>query len=158
MSRALLAAVLGLCACMLTPVQRREERLVREARMFNDDMRWNRWDAMAASLPRDEVPLFHGRVAAVGDNLVIADYEVTSITFASGSEAATVAARFDWYVKTDPTLRTTALEQRWELQGARWVMTKQRRLRGERLPLVTEPVPPPLPVPAPAAASPSPGK
>jgi hypothetical protein len=134
-----------LLACAVTPTQQREESLVREARSFNDDLRWQRYEQLHLSLPAGEAALLNARAAAVGDDLAMGDYEVSSIAFDRGSEAATVLVKFDWYSKRDPILRSSTLEQRWEIQGGRWVVTKQRRVRGDRFPLVTEPAPPPAP-------------
>jgi hypothetical protein len=136
---------LVLLACAVTPTQQREESLVREARSFNDDLRWQRYEQLHLSLPPGEAALINARAQAVGDDLAMGDYEVTSISFDKGSEAATVVVRFEWYSKRDPILRTSTLEQRWEFQGGRWIVTKQRRLRGDRFPLVTEPAPAPAP-------------
>jgi len=143
--RALLILAVALAGCMVTPVQRREDTLVREAREFNDDIRWGRYEQLHLSLPPDEAALIVSRAAALGDDLVVGDYEVTSIKFASGSEAATAMVKFDWYSKRDSILHSSVVEQRWEYLEGRWLMTKQRRLRGERFPLVPEPVPPPAP-------------
>jgi hypothetical protein len=140
-----LLLLLGLTGCLVTPVQRREDTLVREAREFNDDIRWGRYEQLHLSLPPEEAALMSSRAAALGDDLVVGDYEVTSIKFASGSEAATAMVKFDWYSKRDSILHSSTVEQRWEYQAGKWMMTKQRRLRGERFPLVPEPVPPPAP-------------
>jgi hypothetical protein len=137
-------------ACAVTATQRREETLVREARAFNDDLRWARYEQLGLSLPPDEAALVLTRAAALGDDLVIGDYEVTSINFAQGSEKATVTVKFDWYSKRETTLRSSTLQQQWEYQGGKWLVTKQRRVRGDRFPLVTEPVPAPAPA-SPAA-------
>jgi len=145
------AALLGL-ACMMTPNQQREDTLIREARAFNDDLRWARYDQLSASLPRDEAALFLARANAVGDDLVMADFEVTSINFGPHSDTATVGVSLQWYTRRASILHSTTLEQRWEMRAGRWLMTKQRRVRGDRFPLVLEPVPPPAaPVPPPAA-------
>jgi hypothetical protein len=145
--RAMLMAVCLASACAMTPAQRREETLMREARAFNDDVRWARYEQLHLSLPPEEAQLFSARAAALGDDLVVADYEVTAITFTPGSEAATVMVKFDWYSKRATSLHSSTLEQRWEYQAGRWLVTKQRRLRGERFPLVTEPVAAPTPAP-----------
>jgi hypothetical protein len=142
------APLLALClvaGCLVTPTQRREDTLVREAREFNDDIRWGRYEQLHLSLPPEEARLITSRAAALGDDLVVGDYEVTSINFASGSEAATALVKFDWYSKRDSILHSSVVEQRWELMSGKWLMTKQRRVRGDRFPLVTEPVPPPAP-------------
>jgi hypothetical protein len=74
------------------------------------------------------------------DELVLADFEVTSVTFAGGSDAATVVSKFEWYLKRDPRLRVTTVEQRWEHKDGDWRVVALRRTRGERFGLVTEPI------------------
>jgi hypothetical protein len=132
---ALFAGALG---CM-TPTQRREDDLVRDARTWNDDFRWARWDIVGQSIAPEENALFQERKNLVGTDLVIADYEVTSIRFLAGSQAATVEVSLEWYRKNDPTVRQATLQQRWERRAGRWLMVRQRRVRGDRFPLVPEP-------------------
>jgi hypothetical protein len=127
-------------ACLLSPVQQREETLVREARMFNDDLRWARYEELAKAMPPEEGPLFLGRVGAVGEDLALGDSDVVSITFGTPSETAVVVAKIEWYYKRDLVVKSTTLEQRWQLKSGRWSMVKQRRIRGDRFPLVTEPL------------------
>jgi len=134
-------------ACAMTPTQRREETLMREARSFNDDLRWGRYEQVNLSLPPDDAALLQSRATALGDDLTIGDYEVTSINFAKGSEAATVVVKFDWYSKRFNIVKNSTVEQRWEQREGRWLVVKQRRLRGERFPLIPEPLPPPPPAP-----------
>jgi hypothetical protein len=133
-----LLALLAALGCM-TPTQRREDDLVHDARMWNDDFRWARWDIVGQSLTPQENALFQERKNLVGKDLVIADYEVTSVQFIQGSRAATVEVTLEWYKKSDPTVRQATLKQRWEQQAGRWMMVKQRRVRGDRFPLVPEP-------------------
>lgn len=143
----------GLCAlrflgalCMLvssmpgclTSAQRREDDLIREARMFNDDFRWGRWEVLGQSMTPEENALFQARKNLVDADLVIVDYEVTSVRFLQNSEAATVDVHIEWYKKSDPSVRQVSLQQRWELRNAHWMMIKQRRVRGDRFPLVPE--------------------
>jgi hypothetical protein len=145
-SRAACALALGIAAlagCMGT-TQRREDTLVRQVRTFNDDFRWARWDAMTTVMPREDAEAFRRRVENIEDELVFADYEVTSVTFATGSETATVVAKFEWYYKGDPRVRATTMEQRWEHRDGDWRVVKLRRTRGERFGLVTEPISTPI--------------
>ena len=130
---------LALLGC-LSATQRREDDLIRDARMFNDDLRWARWDQMGATMPPDEKRFFLARVELVGTDLVMCDFEVKSVNFDTGSNAATVSAYVEWYMKTDPNVRHVTLEQRWESRNGRWLMVKQRRSHGDRFPLVTEPL------------------
>jgi hypothetical protein len=136
--------VAGVLGCM-TPTQRRQEDLIRDARMFNDDFRWGRWEVLGQSMTPEESALFQARKNLVDRELVIVDYEVLSVRFLQASQAATVDVRIQWYMKSNPTVRQASLEQRWELRDGRWMMIKQRRARGDRFPLVPEPVAPPAP-------------
>ena len=125
--------------CAVTTTQRREELLVQNARAFNDDWRWARWDAMAGVMPKQDGTAFLARVQSLESELVVADFEVTSINFLDESKAANVVARFEWYLKRDPRIRNTTIEQRWENDDGRWQVTKLRRTHGDRFGLVTEP-------------------
>jgi hypothetical protein len=134
-------ALLGLAlAGCLSASQRRQDDLMRDARMFNDDLRWARWDSMGSAMSVEDRQLLLERVDLVGSDLVMCDYEVKSVHFDPGSSGATVAVTIEWYSKTDPSLRNTTIEQRWESRDGRWMMIKQRRSHGARFPLVTEPV------------------
>jgi len=132
----LLAAITLGC---MTPGQRREDDVVRDARMFSDDFRWGRWDILGQSMTPEENALSQARKNLVDTDLAIVDYEVTAVKFMPGSEAATVDVKLEWYKKSDPTVRQATLQQRWELRNGRWMMIKQRRSRGDRFPLVPEP-------------------
>ncbi len=126
-------------AACLTPAQRREDELVTNARLWNDDFRWGRWAIVGQSMLAEENRLLQERCNLVDNDLVIADYEVTSVRFLEHSQAATVDVGIEWYRKNDPTVRHASLQQRWEQRGGRWLMIKQRRVRGDRFPLVPEP-------------------
>jgi hypothetical protein len=133
-------ALLGLAlAGCLSASQRRQDDLMRDARMFNDDLRWARWDQMGSAMQAEDRRLLLERVDLVGSDLVICDYEVKNVHFDAGSSAATVTVFVEWYSKADPSVRNTTIEQRWESRDGRWLMIKQRRSHGARFPLVTEP-------------------
>ena len=153
---ALLAATALGC---MTPGQRREDDLIRDARMFNDDFRWGRWEVLGQSMTPEENTLFQARKNLVDTDLVIVDYEVVGVRFMNKSEAATVDVKLEWYKKSNPSVHQATLEQRWERRGGRWLMIKQRRARGDRFPLVPEPVTekPASDKVAPTGAQPTPG-
>jgi hypothetical protein len=132
----LLASAIG----CLTAAQRREEDLIRETRIFNDDFRWGRWEMLGQSMTPEENALFQARKNLVDTDLVIVDYEITSVRFLQNSEAAVVDVHIEWYKKSDPSVRLVTLQQRWELRNGHWMMMKQRRVRGDRFPLVPEQV------------------
>ena len=136
---AALALASALLASCLGTTQRREANLVRIARTFNDDWRWARWEAMTTVMPKMDAAAFRGRVSTLESELQLADFEVTSVTFAPDAKSATVVARFEWYMKRDQRLRNTTVEERWEWRDEAWQMVKLRRVRGDRFGLVTEP-------------------
>jgi hypothetical protein len=140
---ALVVASLSL-ACF-TSAQRKEDVLIKNARTFNDDLRWARWEAMTTVMPEGDALDFRNRVALLEEELEMADYEVHAITFAPDGTSAKVGARFQWYTKHDPVVRDTTLEQRWEYRAGTWQMTGMRRVKGDRFGLVPEPVTPPSP-------------
>jgi len=86
---------------MLLATQRREDDLMRDARMFNDDLRWARWDSMGASMPAEDKRLFLERVESGGNDLVMCDYEVKSVHFDTGSSGDRDVT-IEWYAKNDP--------------------------------------------------------
>jgi hypothetical protein len=131
-------AIHTLTSGCLSSSQRRQEDLIRDARMFNDDFRWGRWEFLGQAMPPEENELFQARKNLVGDELVIADYEVTSVRFLESSQGATVEVSLQWYKKSEPSLRQATLQQRWEYRTGRWLMIRQRRIRGDRFPLVPE--------------------
>lgn len=126
-------------ACLM-PAQRREDTLQREVRLWNDDQRWSRWDAVVAAMPEADGRALMQRVELVEKELVLGDFELTGIRVGDNAESANVTVKLDWYWKRDMLVHTTHLEQRWEFQQGRWMMVAQRRSRGERLPLVPEPI------------------
>ncbi len=134
-------------ACMGT-TQRREDDLKRHALTFNDDWRWARWDSMAGSMSAEEATGFLSRAQTLEPELVVADFEVTSINFLEQSKRANVVAKFEWYMKRDARIKRTTVEQLWENREGRWLVIKIRRTRGDRFGLVIEPEPTPAP-PAP---------
>jgi hypothetical protein len=95
---------------------------------------------MAGVMPREDGTAFLARAQSLEGELVVADFEVTSINFIEESKAAMVVAKFEWYLKRDPRIRKTTVEQRWENRDGRWQVMKLRRTRGDRFGLVTEPL------------------
>ncbi|MGD0836573.1 MAG: hypothetical protein ABSB49_08020 [Polyangia bacterium] len=140
-SRFLLALlVLVQVGACFAPAQRREDDLLQEARAWNDDLRWARWDVLGQALTPEENARMQERRDLIAKELVIADNEVTAVHFQPGSRGAAVSVTLDWYKKSEAVLRQTTLEQQWELRAGHWIMIKQKRTRGDRFPLVPEPV------------------
>ena len=122
----------------MTPSQHRAESLSKVAREFNDGLRWGRDDQVLACLSSDDARALRARKADLGDELVIADHEVKSIQIAPGAETATVVAEFSWFTQHRNVVQKSTVEQKWTWSVNRWMVTEQRRIAGDRFPLVPE--------------------
>ena len=143
----------------LSGAQRRQETLSRASREFAEGLRWGRYDQVASHLSAEEARLFSQRLGYVGPELAMADAEITSINLADDATHATVIADFSWYNQRKALVRAATVQQDWEWHDGRWLCVRQRRLRGDRFPLVPEPLMTPPPSgssPAPAPPTPSP--
>lgn len=136
-----LAATVAVSAagCMgMAPNQRREAGLTKAAREFNDDLRWGRYEHVVPYLSKEESRALLVRKADLGDDFAVADNELTMIEFQPGSQKATVVADFTWYNQRRALVKKSTIEQTWEWTEGRWKVTDQRRVRGDRFPLVPE--------------------
>ena len=136
--RVVVLVLCGLAAGCVAPSQNRAESLNRVAREFNDGLRWGRDDQVLACLSSDDARALRARKADLGDELVIADHEVKSIQIAPGAETATVVAEFSWFTQHRNVVQKSTVEQKWTWSVNRWMVTEQRRIAGDRFPLVPE--------------------
>ena len=95
-----------------------------------------------SSAPGSEAAIFLARLDDLGDDFQMADYEVTGITFTDGGNGAEVSVDFTWYNQARSLLRHTVVAQTWAFRDGEWLCLKQVRARGDRFPLVTEPMRP----------------
>jgi len=147
-------AVLSGGSGCLSGTQRRQETLARASREFTEGLRWGRYDQVASHLSAEEARLFSQRLGYVGPELAMADAEITSINLADDATHATVIADFSWYNQRKALVRSATLQQEWAWQDGRWLCVSQRRLRGDRFPLVPEPLATPTPADPPSAPNP----
>ena len=91
------------------------------------------WDIVGQAMTTEDNARFQERRNLVDADLVIVDYEVTSVHFLQNSDAATVDVMIEWYKKSDPSVRHANLQQRWERRNGRpliWI--RIRRLSAAR--------------------------
>jgi len=131
---------LGLASSCLSPAQRRQETLSRVSREFTDGLRWGRYDRVTPYLSPEDARLFFQRVDYAGTDLAMADAEITSVTMSDDAQKATVVANLSWYNQRKALLRSATFEQEWQWSDGRWLCAKQRRLHGDRFPLLPEPL------------------
>jgi len=132
----LAAAAIG----CVTPTQNRQDSLVRIVHEYNDGLRWGRYQDVTAHLAADEAERFLARTGALGDDFEMADDEVAAINFKDGGTRADVTVDFTWYNQRRSLVRRTFVAEEWRFQDGRWVCAAHRRVRGDRFPLITEPI------------------
>ncbi len=115
------------------------ERLVDAVRDFNNGVRWGRGDVAGTRMVPEEVKRFADREAALADEVEFADYDVTQIDFDQSHEKATVRVEVAWSAKRRGLLERTTVAQSWERRRGEWLLAKQTRVKGARLPLYDEP-------------------
>lgn len=128
------AAVAG---CM-TPSQNRQDALVRITHEYNNGLRWGRYQDVTAHLAADEAQRFLARADRAGDDFEMADAEITAIGFKDGGTGADVVVDFTWYNQRRALVRKTRVGEEWRYRDGRWLCVAQRRLGGDRFPLVAE--------------------
>ena len=126
-------------AC-ITPAQSRQDSLVRITHQYNDGLRWGRYQDVTPHLAAEEAERFLARTGVLADDFEMADDEVASINFRDGGTRADVTVDFTWYNQRRSLVRRTLVGQDWRFRDGRWVCAAQRRLRGDRFPLIPEPI------------------
>jgi hypothetical protein len=134
------SVLLSLGGACLTPAQNRQDALVRITHQYNDGLRWGRYQDVTPHLAADEAARFMARTGTLADDFEMADNEVTSINFQDGGTRAEVTVAFTWYNQRRSLVRRTVVGQDWRFVDGRWICAAQRRLRGDRFPLVPEPI------------------
>lgn len=124
----------------LTPSQNRQDALVRITHEYNDGLRWGRYRDVTPHLAAEEAQRFLARTGALADDFEMADDEIASITFLDGGLRADVTVDFTWYNQRRSLMRRTLVAQDWRFREGRWICATQRRLRGDRFPLIPEPI------------------
>lgn len=133
----LAALVLAATAACMTPSQQKLADLKMTTRQHNSDVRWGRYNTAASNFVAPGGDLFMKRVSLVEAELVMADQEVESITLNEDNKATAMVVMM-WYTQREPIVRTTYVEQVWVFRGSQWFIETERRVRGDRFPLVPE--------------------
>jgi len=144
MSRAMMATLilgaLALAFSCATPAENRRDALLRVSREYNEGLRWGRYQDVTPHLAADEAERFLARTGAVGDDFQMADEEVSAIRFEDDGRRAAITVQFTWYNQRRALVRNTVVAQDWRYADGRWICASQRRVSGDRFPLVPEPM------------------
>lgn len=115
------------------------ENLTDSVRLYNDGVRWQRWENAASYLPPKERSKWVDDEDALGKDLRITEYDVVRID-PKGEKTAMVQVKMSWYRLTEATVHETHAMQTWERRGKDWLMVDQTRERGDEMPGLPEPL------------------
>jgi hypothetical protein len=129
---AVLGGALG-AACSGTASSR--EKLADSLTLFTDAMRWQQWDTASNHVAPEARKAYLERHESLTDTIDVTDLEVTRRVAAADGNSMTVVITLSWMAKNDPVVKKTLIEQRWEPRRGTWLIVKERRLRGDPLPV-----------------------
>ncbi len=114
------------------------EKVTLAAREYNEDVRWGRFDQAASKIIKEERNRFIEKRSNFGDDLEIADYEITGIEVDKKKQTATARVEYQWMLKNRQLLEKTVTRQEWEKRGFEWVIVKEVRVKGAPLAIFDE--------------------
>ena len=126
------AGVSGLGAC--GAAQREPEPLDQAVRLYNDGLRWQRFDEAASRLPVDRRDDFLDQRDQLHDDLRISDYDVIRVRYDGKQRRARVQVKYTWYLESRGVVHETHAVQTWHRGDEIWVLRGERHLRGEAMP------------------------
>ncbi len=103
---------LALAGCLfqnLSPTQGLSDQVY----ALNDESRWDRLDLAVQRVAPRYRATFMGSRHAWGDDIAIADTEVSALVVADDLASATSSVEISWVDQRSMTLRSTVLRQRW---------------------------------------------
>lgn len=114
--------------------QREPEPLDQAVRVYNDGLRWERFDEAASRLPADRRDDFLDERDQLHDDLRISDYETIRVRFDGKQRRARVQVKYTWYLESRGVGLVHHAVQTWHRGDEIWVMRGERHLRGETMP------------------------
>ncbi|HWN71001.1 MAG TPA: hypothetical protein VNM90_25335 [Haliangium sp.] len=138
MRASLLVFVVVSCVAGCGAAQREPEPLDQSVRVYNDGLRWQRFDEAASRLPADRRDDFLDQRDQLHDDLRISDYEVIRVRYDGKQRRAKVQVKYTWYLESRGVVHETHAVQTWHRGAEIWVLRGERHLRGETMPGLEE--------------------
>lgn len=132
LSTALFALYLSLGGCM---VQSNKDKLVDALEKYNAALRWGATEMMVDYVPTAQRARLLNQRSEFGD-LQVTGCELGTVTL-KGSDQAVATVRIDWYLTRAPQLRTSFLQQTWQLSSGKWEIVGQRVVKGAPYPVTS---------------------
>lgn len=118
---------------------RSPEPLANAVRLYNDGVRWQRFEQAAQKRPQAQRDDFLDERDQVHEDLRIHDYEVVRVRYGPDRQQARVQVKYSWYLDSRGVVHETHAVQRWEHHDGLWIITGETRLRGTPMPGLAEP-------------------
>ncbi|WP_428266914.1 hypothetical protein [Haliangium sp.] len=132
-----LLALAALSAC--GAAHKDTEPLELSVRVYNDGIRWERFDDAALRLPPADRDDFLDQRDRLSDDLRVHHYEVVRVRHGPDGKRARVHVKYRWYLESNGILHETHTVQRWQRQQELWMMVGEDFLRGDPMPGVADP-------------------
>jgi len=124
----LLAAPAGGCLLQnASPVTRLKD----DVQALNSDLRWGRLDLAIQMVAPSYRRAFVRARTTWGDQVQIADSDVLGVRVVEEEDAAISTVTVRWYSYATMAVRETRVQQRWELQGRRYVLADEAVTGGD---------------------------
>lgn len=118
---------------------RRVEPLGDAVRLFNDAVRWERFEMAATRVTPTKRDDFLDERDRLSEDLRISGYEVVRVRRDKTGRRAKVHLKYTWHLDSRGVVHTTHTVQRWERSGSSWILLAEDLLRGEPMPGVADP-------------------
>lgn len=113
--------------------------LVRDLRGYGDGIRWRDFNAAALRVPPAQREDFMDDKEQLEDDLRVADWELRRLTYDGTRNHAEVHIEWTWLLDSRGIVHNTISRQMWSRHGKQWIMHREERLRGDRMPGMAEP-------------------
>ena len=135
LSSLLLLAVLAGCGGSAS--QRAD--LIADLRGYGDGIRWRDFNAAALRVPPAKREAFMDDHEQLEDDLRVADWELRRLQYDTTRNHAEVHIEWTWLLDSRGIVHNTISRQLWSRYGKQWIMMREERLRGDRMPGMAEP-------------------
>lgn len=139
MTRTLALVLIASLAACGAAAQHPEESISEQVRLYNEDLRWGRFEAAATHLPEKHRSDRIDEWDQSGKDLKITDFEIVRID-PRGTDGARAQVKVSWYLESEQILRETSAVELWERKGKLWTLVDEQRLRGHEMPGLREPL------------------
>lgn len=120
-----------LAGCMMIDSISPEVRLGDQVHALNDEVRWGRVDLAAQRVATAHRADFVARHRAWGNEVRVADADVTNMVMAAGEGECASYVSYSWIDERTMELRSTTVRQLWRSEGEGFVLTREEIVGGD---------------------------